>query len=841
MGSVYLAERADGAFEQRVALKVMNAGIVTPELERRFLRERQILAHLDHAGIARLLHGGLTPGGHPYLAMEYVEGVPITAWAEERGADLRERLRLFLQVCDAAHYAHGKLIVHRDLKPSNVLVTADGRARLLDFGIARLLAGDEDDELRTRTGFLLLTPEYAAPELFRGELVSTSTDVYALGVILFELLTGERPFGAETRSLADLLSQSERQAPTPSRVPGLGAGRRRQLEGDLDAIVGMTLRREPVRRYASVDSLADDVRAYLEHRPVLARPDTRAYRVRRFVRRHALGVAATAALVVSVLAGLVGTTRMAAAARQETARSEAVRTFLFSLWEGADPDRHAGDVPTALDLVDSGAERVDSLSAAAGPEVRVDMLATLGFLYSKLGEYERAVGIFEEAVSEARAAFGTDERTGGALDGLAQNLEMSGRTEEAEPVIRESLAMRLAAGSPDTAVSGSYSTLGVILSTMGRYEEAREAHLAALELDRDAAGPESAAVATNLSNLGAVARNLAEYDEAERYLREANRIRRKLLGDVHPDLAIGLGLLGGVHRDLGDYAEAERLEREALDIRRTVLGADHPDVAISLNQLGSTLQRAGRVEEADSLASAAVELYGRVLGEDHPATLGALNNLATTRFRRGEYARATEAQEGVVAAARAGDPELAGSGTLSMVHNLGVMRLKEGDLAAADRLLDEALQGRRRTLGADHPDVAGSLRWLSELRRKQGRVDEADSLGREALALFERTFPPGHARIAEAQICIGAALVESERPDEAVSLLRNALEARETVFSDGSLPVAEARVWLGTALARAGETAEGRRLLEAALASYAAAERMDETEAVRARGELARM
>ena len=837
MGSVYLAERADGAFEQQVALKVVNAGIVTEELERRFLRERQILARLDHPGIAQLLHGGITPDGHPYLAMQLVDGRPITEWAVAAALDVPARLRLFLQVCEAVHAAHGRLIVHRDLKPSNIVVTPRGEVRLLDFGIARLLTDEADPELTTRTGFLLLTPEYAAPELLRGEVATTSTDAYALGVVLYELLTGSRPFGSDARSLSDLVRLADREPPLASRAPGLDPTRRRRLEGDLDAVLAMAMRREPDRRYDSVEAFADDLRAYLERRPVAARPDSRMYRLGRFARRHTAAVAAGVALALSLVAGLAGTTRMASLAREEAARSESVRSFLFSLWEGVDPAINRGEVPTARDLLDRGLARADSLPADAGPDVRADMLTTLGFLYGKLGEYERAVGIFERAARHAEASFGVDERTGTALDGLAQNLAEAGDLDGAEDVARRSVEVRRAAGSPDTALSGSYTTLGVVLSLKSEYAAAREAHLTALELDRRATGPSSAAVATDLSNLGAVARRMAESDAAERYHREALAIRRDLFGELHPQVAISLGHLGSVLRDRGSLTEAEALERKALAIRSAVLGPEHPDIAISLEQIGLTLSAAGRYGEADSIASEALELRRRVLGDRHPSTLASMNNLATVRFRLGQYAWAAEVQEFVADAWR---DELGMDETraITAVHNLGVMRLRAGDLGGAEQRIMEALEARRRVLGDGHPTVGASIRWLSELRRLQRRHTEAERLGREALTLAQRHFPAGHGRITDAQLSVGAALVEQGRASDALVLLRQAVATREASLPDGALPTAEARMWLGAALRRMGAHDEGRRLLEAAVSAYEAADRGEEVEAVRARLEL---
>jgi serine/threonine-protein kinase len=838
MGAVYLADRDDGAFEQQVALKVVNAGIVTHELEQRFLRERQILARLEHPRIARLLHGGLTADGHPYLAMQLVEGRPITAWADETGLGVRGRLDLFLQVCDAVHYAHGRLVVHRDLKPSNIVVTAAGEVCLLDFGIARLLTADDDTTLATRTGYLLLTPEYAAPELLLGESVTTATDVYALGVVLHELLTGRRPQDADVRSLVDLMRLAKTEPPPASRVPGLDTARRRQLEGDLDAIVAKALRREPDRRYPSVEALADDVRAHLERRPVAARPDSRVYRIGRFVRRNTMAVAASAIAVLALVAGLAVSLRMTAVAREEAARSAAVGDFLFSLWEGADPDLNRGRVPDARDFVERGLARVDSLGVAAGPSIRVDMLTTLGWLYRKLGDYDQAVAVFRRAVDEARSAFGTDERTGEALDGLAQSLIEAGDPTAAESVARESIRIRSAAGSADTALSGSYSTLGSALSNQSDFEGAREAHLAALDLDRRAAGPGSALVATDLNNLGVNALDRGDYEEAEARHREALAISRQSLGNDHASTAISLGNLAAVLRGIGSLEEAETLAREALAIRRTVLGPEHPDIAISLEQISLTVGARGRHIEADSLAVDALELRRRVLGERHPSTVTSLNNLAIARFRLGEYEWAAAAQEQVATLWRA-ELGLGDERAITAVHNLGVMRLRAGQLDEAETHLVDALEARRRLLGEEHPATATSLRWVAELRREQGRFRDGLTLSRQALAIFEQHYPAGHARITEAQIVIGSALVEDGLATEAVPVLRSAFEARQASLPADALPIAEARVWLGIALLRSGNGAAGRAFLDSALASYEAAGRAHEREAVRARSELA--
>jgi serine/threonine-protein kinase len=635
----------------------------------------------------------------------------------------------------------------------------------------------------------------------------------------------------------DLVRRTELAPPPASRAPGLDTARRRQLEGDLDAIIAKALHRAPERRYPSVEALADDVRAHIESRPVAARPDSRVYRLRRFVRRNAIVVMATAMAVLALVAGLAVSLRMTAMAREEAARSAAVGDFLFSLWEGADPDQNRGRVPDARDFLERGLARVDWIGDAAGPSVRVDMLTTLGWLYRKLGDYGQAVAVFQRAVEESKTAFGTSERTGGALDGLAQSLIEAGDPVAAESVARESVRIRQAAGSPDTAVGASYSTLGGALSGQSDFEGAREAHLAALDLDRRAAGPGSALVATDLSNLGANARARGDFKEAETRHREALAIRRQQLGNDHAETATSIGHLAAVLRDIGSLEEAELLAREALAIRRAVLGPEHPDVAISLEQVSLTVAARGRHLEADSLAVEALELRRRVLGERHPSTVASLNNLAIVRFRLGHYAWAAEAQEQVATLWR-DELGLGDARAITAVHNVGVMRLRAGQLSEAEPFLTEALEARRRVLGDGHPATATSIRWIAELRREQGRYRDAATLARQALAIFEQHLPPGHARIAEAQIVIGSALVENSLAAEAVPILRSALGSREASLPVGALPIAEVRVWLGAALLRSGDTAAGRALLESAISSYEAAGRPDEPEAARARREL---
>ncbi|NBC18727.1 MAG: protein kinase, partial [Bacteroidetes bacterium] len=434
MGAVYLAERADGQFEQQVALKLVRHGLHGTEGARRFLAERQILARLQHPHIARLLDGGITEDGQPYFAMEYVDGLPLDAYCDEHELGIETRLRLFQTVCDAVHYAHQNLIVHRDLKPSNILVTEDpgsgpGQApqvKLLDFGIAKLIDVEDEGDLLTRTGMPVLTPAYASPEQVRCQPITTASDVYTLGVVLFELLTGQRPYDVQGRSpseVEEMVCETEPPAPSaivtrpapgsasdapPTRTSGSPEVLRRRLAGDLDTIILKAMQKEPGRRYASAEALRDDLQRHLDGLPVTARPSTLGYRARTFVRRHRTGVTAAALVALAVLAGIVGTVwqaRVAAqerdAARQEAAKAERVASFLIDVFETPDPSEARGDTITAREILDRGARRVRT-ELAAEPAVQAQMMDVIGRVYQNLGLYDRAGALLDEALTLRR-------------------------------------------------------------------------------------------------------------------------------------------------------------------------------------------------------------------------------------------------------------------------------------------------------------------------------------------------------------------------------------------------------------------------------------------------------
>ncbi|MEO7795025.1 MAG: serine/threonine-protein kinase, partial [Thermoanaerobaculia bacterium] len=370
MGEVFLAERSDGEFEQRVALKRIRAGLDSEAIAERFLRERQILARLDHPGIAHLLDGGSTDEGEPYFVLEHVEGLPITVWCEQCTAPLDMRLRLMIEVAEAVDAAHRQLVVHRDLKPTNILVTASGRVKLLDFGIAKLLQPEAFDERQTQVGGQPLTPAYAAPEQILGEAVTTATDVYSMGALLFELLTGRPPFDRSGRPLPALVRSVDSETLERPSVVAAGAdageperetlrGFAPRLEGDLDSIVLKALNRDPTRRYPSAAALGDDLRRFLSGRPVKARPDSAGYRLRKFIGRHSLGVAAGIVALAAVIAGIGVVFWQNGVARDEARRAERVKSFLIELFREADPSQTLGETITAREILAKGAQRLE--------------------------------------------------------------------------------------------------------------------------------------------------------------------------------------------------------------------------------------------------------------------------------------------------------------------------------------------------------------------------------------------------------------------------------------------------------------------------------------------------
>ena len=690
MGAVYLAERTDGVFSQRVAVKLIKRGMDSERILRRFRSERQILARLQHPNIATLLDGGVTDRGTPWFAMEYVEGEPIDRYCDRNRLPIDARLELFNTVCRAVLYAHANLIVHRDLKPANILVSADSsgepQVKLLDFGIARVLGGNGEEEGDlTRTGGQVMTPAYASPEQVRGEPVGTSTDVYSLGVVLYELLTGRMPYDSLSHDAA--LTEEPRRPSTVVRTGGTGGtggagitfaeteaiGRsratqpdrlRRLLSGDLDVICLTALRKESDRRYASVEALAGDVRRHLDGLPIAARPDTRAYRVAKFVRRHRAGVLATAAVVlVAVTAGIAlslqqaETARQRDAAQREAAKAVAVAGFLERVFTMSDPSEAKGNVITAQALLAEGARRIDA-ELADQPDVQAQLLEILSRVHMNLGQYEDALPMMERLLALRRRQFGElSSEYGSSLSDLGSLLRRMGRYGEAEAYNRQALGVaRAVLGEKHRYVAIALNNLAISIDNQDRHAEAESLHREALAMQRELFDGDHLDLAQSLNNLAVTLEKQDALEEAEAVHREAFSMYRSVLGDTHAFVAGAMTNLASIVGSMGRYDEAIELNRDALALNRVLHGDAHPDIAYTLNNLAFQLSRAGHHAEAAGLHREALAMRRSLLDPDHPVIGESLENLANTLAAMDSLAGAQALMQQAIAIYEAGGP-----------------------------------------------------------------------------------------------------------------------------------------------------------------------------------------
>nr|PZN80246.1 MAG: hypothetical protein DIU56_03800 [Pseudomonadota bacterium] len=820
MGAVFLAERADDEFRHRVAVKIVASGILQGRAASRFRSERQILARLEHPNIARLLDGGRMEDGTPYLVMEYVQGVRIDEYCATRGLDVRARLKLVQQVCAAVHYAHQNLVVHRDLKPSNILVTDDGVPKLLDFGIAKLLDTEPFGVTLalTRVRERMLTPEYASPEQIRGEPIGTATDVYGLGVLLYELLTGALPFHAPNTSYQELerricdgnpVPPSVRVRTLPQGTPRAPATSR-ELAGDLDNIVLRAMHREPERRYPSAAALAEDIQNYLDGRPVRARPDGWAYRTGKFIRRNRLplsGVTAAVALIAALTTFY--TLRLAAerdVAERERQTAASVAEFMIDVFRLANPSENPGEPVTVRQALDEAAERIER-DLALAPRLRLTLMREMARAYNGLGLWAKAQETLEAAVKAERAEFGDRHvelaRTLAVLGHVHHN---QGRFADAERLFAESLSI--------------YRSLGLEHSVEG----IRILH----------------SIAANL-------RSQQRFQQALEYHRRAEQHARAL---TPPDPAtLGLVLMGYgmTYSESGDYASAERYTRASLPLLRDVVYEGIDLYANSLATLANVTRRQYRLAEAKQLHREFVDRQIRHLGKDHRLVARAWNNFAVLLRLMGDHTAAEEALHEALRIFRL--HENAELDIAIAHHNLGATHHAAGDLPAARAALGTALDLKRKTAGERSPQLVSTLLELAAVRRKSGdlepawlALDEAASIAaekldegdaRHAFVLLERgrlqlargDLESAHtslreavtrlrqeeepARLADALVALGETSMRGGRLEEAREALSEALALRERILPVQHRAIAEARSLLDEALAVGDGSARG--------------------------------
>lgn len=742
MGRVFLAERED--LPKRVALKLLREPLAAPDRVERFRREQQVLARLEHPGIAQLLDAGVTPDGSPWLAMEYVDGETIVEYCDRTECGVEDRIRLVLGVCGAVRYAHTNLVVHRDLKPSNIMVTRERQTKLLDFGVAKLL-GEVADPALTRTGTRVFTPAYAAPEQLSGGHVSTATDVYQLGGLLYELLTGRAPLDLTRCTPAEAERVVRERDPDPlSAIAPEGV--RRRLRGDLENIVRKALAKEPERRYASVEALAADLERFLDGRAVTAAPGTLLYRTRKLLLRHK--AAAGVALLIlgyAITATVSATSISRQRVRAERAAVTATRVsdFLIDAFTRADPaDTVPGDA-TALDLVNRGAARVEQ-ELADEPEIQAAMQEVLGRVYHGLGEYGRA-----------------------------------------EPLLRTALATRLDAFGPGSAeVASAQHHLAQVLWANGDLDGADTLNQQAFDVRRRLFDESDSRLWETLGNLGTVRQFQGRLDEAEAMVAEVVQMVERAHPEGHPALGGYLSNLANIHHARGDYAAALDMMQEALESDRAYLPSEHPDIALRLDNLAYMALRAERYEEAIAMAEEALDMYRRVYGRPHHDMPYAMATVADAALALGDTARADSTHLAaldmrrslvgpdhqdlyrsyrdvgahLMATGRAGDAEAYFEEALRIARltrgeshewygaalwNLGRVRERLDDLERAEALMRQGLALHVTVLGGDHPVVADERAYLAEFLRRAGRAAEADSIASFAGDSITASSAPG--------------------------------------------------------------------------------------------------
>ena len=726
MGEVWVAEQHK-PLHRRVALKLIKAGMDTRQVIARFESERQALALMDHPAIAKVFDAGETDQGHPYFVMEYVQGIPITAYCDQNRLTTKERLELFRHICEGVQHAHQKAIIHRDLKPSNILVAIqDGVPvpKIIDFGVAKATAQSLTERtMYTELGVLIGTPEYMSPEQaeMSGQNVDTRTDVYSLGAILYELLVGALPFDPKELRKAgyDEIRRRIREVdpPRPStKLSTMGeasttqaANRRtewpaliRQIRGDLDWITMKALEKDRTRRYGSPSDLAADIERYLRNQPIVARPPSTVYKARKFVRRHRFGVGAAATAAVLLVAFSVTTAVQARRiarerdrANQEAEASRQVSDFLTGLFKVSNPSEARGNSVTAREILDKGADKI-ARELQDQPLVQGKLMNTMGIVYISLGLFDPAQTLLQRALEIRTTALGPDH--------------------------------------PD--VAATLGQLGTVMWHKGDFAKSSEFMLKALAINEKSFGPDSRETADSLHNLGNLYWTQGKYPEARECLARCLAIREKIFGPDHAEVAGTLNSLGAIAYKEGDLKKAGEIWERTLAIREKTLGPDHPYLAQTLNNLAIVHNYSGDPARAVPLLRRVVQIQEKVLGPKHPDLASALMNLGDAVARTGSAAEAKPYYARAVAImeeASPNNPELG-----RFLDRVGFCLIEENDLKGAEGLYQRSLALRQKALGPKNPEVGESLSGLAECAKRGGRLKEAEDLYERALALLRK-------------------------------------------------------------------------------------------------------
>ena len=717
MGIVLIGKRDDHKFEQKVAIKILKQGLSTKYLVKRFETERQILANLQHPNIARLFDGGTTNEGLPYLIMEYIDGIPITEYCEKHNLSIKQRLKLFQSVCDAVQYAHQHLIIHRDIKPGNILVNQDGRPKLLDFGVAKLL--DEHIDL-TRTRMWIMTPEYASPEQILGENITTSSDIYSLGILLYQLLTGCQPYKITTSSpfaISKIITEGKIVKPSEiqrDKISSTDSEKCKEktekafnlLKGDLDNIILKAMRKDPSQRYKSVQELSDDINRYLKGLPIIARKDTIPYRFSKFVKRHKIGVTLSVLFLVTILASIVmiiHQERITAAerdkARIENIKFEKVNSFLQQMLSSVDPSELGRDVKV-YDILEKAANDVET-ELNDQPEIEASIRSTLGNTYVNLGEYKKGKPFLDKALEINENLYGKEsEQTAQSLHDLALYYDWVGDYKMADSLYNESINIfRKVLKHPTKRFADALNDYAITAMNVGHHDKAEKLFNEAIDIALSLYGEKNRNTAVFMNNLALNYLDAGNFDKAEKYFKKSIAIITELLGENRPEIGSSYNNLAYLYMVKNDFKLAKEYLEKSYKLKVTLKGKDHSDVGLALN-------------------------------------------------------------------------------------NLGVINIKMNNYSVAEKYLLKALKQYKKTLDADHPWVALSQYWLGKVYLETNRLDKAENFLRKSLKTRIKRFPKENKDIWRTRAELGICLLKKGVYKDAEDILIPTLEYYKANFSD---------------------------------------------------------
>jgi len=804
MGQVWLAEQTSPVRRQ-VALKLIKAGMYDESVVQRFQAERQSLAIMDHPAIAKVLDAGATPQGQPYFVMEYVPGLPITEYCDQKKLKIRDRLELFIQACEGVQHAHQKAIIHRDLKPANILVVeVDGKPvpRIIDFGLAKAITPQADGKsLFTQVGHFVGTPGYMSPEQADPDLqdIDTRTDVYSLGVVLYVLLAGLRPFESRQRPkqpLDELLRKlREEEPPRPSakvsadRDTSTATAEARGTEprqlvsllrGDLDWITMKALEKDRARRYGTPSEMAADIRRYLNHEPVMARPASTGYRLRKYVRRHRVAVSTAAGLVLLLAAFSVlqtlelrRITRERDRANRERDRATRITDFMTGMFKVSDPNEAHGNSVTAREILDKASHDMGT-GLAKDPEVQSQMMQVMASTYMNLGLYARAHELAMGALDARQRLLGPDDlRTLESIDQLGWILDQEGHYAEAEQLERQALAgERRILGANDPITLKTTDNLAAVVGQQGHYDEDEKLERQVIEIGSRGPDSENEQILRAKANLGVALWNQGRYVEAEQEYRQLLDVDRRIFGPDDPRTLKAMGNLGLALKSQGRLAEAEPLCREVLARTERVLGPEHPDTAFEMDRLANLLAAEGHLAEAEKLSRQELAIRSRTLGPEHTRTLVSKINLSDELFNEGHIQEAEKLQREVLATQiRIRGPE--NVDTLIFETYLVRTLTKEGHCSEAEKIARETYEVQRRSLGPQHPDTLDTLRELGKAMACSHGYAEASKLLRDAIEEESSSAGQGNRwSVWYAFACVAAA---ANHPGDALQYLHEAV------------------------------------------------------------------